>query len=498
MRYLVVILACLCYGCNSSVLQVDPSDRYSASTFWRSEENFKAGLAGVYNALTAENRVLLSELDMLTPNAFDYGVWDINSIATGRANSNTEDFQRWWSWGYRGVGRANTLLAALESQGGILDEDDQRAFKGEALFLRSFFYSVLVDLYGDVPLIVDAPDMAAQGKLTRTAKDEIAAFILNDLDEAATLLPEKEIQRGRVTKGAALALKSRVLLYGSRWEEAAAAAKHVIDLNQYQLFPDYRGLYLPQNEGNVEVIFDVQFLRPHVMHSGDHYIYTWGRPAPLKNLVDDYLMRDGKPREESSLYDLDRPYENRDPRLLQSIVVSGYPFNGMMQQAGTNPVQHTGFGQKKLTSYPDDVEVFIPLGESDLNIIVIRYAEVLLNYAEALNELHESPNAEIYWAMNLIRKRPSVDMPDIEMGMSKLEMRETIRHERRIELALENLYYSDIRRWRIAEIVNNGPIYNANGDVIENRQFNPDRDYLWPVPQREIDLNPNLTQNPNW
>lgn len=82
--------------------------------------------------------------------------------------------------------------------------------------------------------------------------------------------------------------------------------------------------------------------------------------------------------------------------------------------------------------------------------------------------------------------------------MSKLEMRETIRHERRIELALENLYYSDIRRWRIAEIVNNGPIYNANGDVIENRQFNPDRDYLWPVPQREIDLNPNLTQNPNW
>src|SRR5690606_35861660 len=123
MRYLVVILACLCYGCNSSVLQVDPSDRYSASTFWRSEENFKAGLAGVYNALTAENRVLLSELDMLTPNAFDYGVWDINSIATGRANSNTADFQRWWSWGYRGVGRANTLLAALESQGGILDED---------------------------------------------------------------------------------------------------------------------------------------------------------------------------------------------------------------------------------------------------------------------------------------------------------------------------------------------------------------------------------------
>src|SRR5690606_14477407 len=122
---------------------------------------------------------------MLTPNAFDYGVWDINSIATGRANSNTADFQRWWSWGYRGVGRANTLLAALESQGGILDEDDQRAFKGEALFLRSFFYSVLVDLYGDVPLIVDAPDMAAQGKLTRTAKDEIAAFILNDLDEAA-------------------------------------------------------------------------------------------------------------------------------------------------------------------------------------------------------------------------------------------------------------------------------------------------------------------------
>src|SRR5690606_11985336 len=192
MKYLIVIIACLCFSCNSSVLDVNPSDRYSSATFWRSEENFRAGLAGIYNALTTDTRVLLSELDMLTPNAFDYGVWDINSIATGRANTNSGDFQLWWDWGYRGVGRANTFLAALESDGELISDDERRVFKGEALFLRSFFYSVLIDLYGDVPFTVDAPDMDTQSELTRTPKDEIVAFILNDLDEAATLLPIDE------------------------------------------------------------------------------------------------------------------------------------------------------------------------------------------------------------------------------------------------------------------------------------------------------------------
>src|SRR5690606_29363805 len=117
----------------------------------------------------------------------------------------------------------------------------------------------------------------------------------------------------------------------------------------YQLFPDYRGLYLPQNQGNSEVIFDVQFLRPHVMHSGDHYIYTWGRPAPLKDLLDAYLMRDGYSTSESDLFDPNKPYENRDPRLLQSIVVPGYLFHCSIQEEGPNPVRHTGFGQKKVT-----------------------------------------------------------------------------------------------------------------------------------------------------
>lgn len=498
MKYLVVIICFVFYSCDSSILIVDPSDRYSASTFWRSEVNFSAGLAGMYNALTADDRVLLSETDMLTPNAFDYGVWDINSIATGRANANTADFRLWWAWGYRGIGRANTFLAALENSEGVLSDGKRKTFRGEALFLRSFFYSVLIDLYGDVPLIVDPPDAQDQGDLRRTLKSDIVALILDDLDEAAELLPVRELQQGRVTKGAALALKSRVLLYNEEWEEAALFAKKVIDLGVYELFPSYRGLYLPANEGNSEVIFDVQFQSPHIMHHGDQYIYTWGRPAPLKDLVDAYLMRDGLTINESPLFDPDNPYENRDPRLLQSIVLPGYSFNGNIQREGTNPVQHTGFGQKKLTSYADGETTFVPLGQSELNVILIRYAEVLLTYAEALNEFYATPNEEVYRALNLIRKRPGVDMPEIERGIGKAEMREIIRHERRIELALENLYYADIKRWKIAEIVNNGPIYNSKNEMIEIRHFDPNKDYLWPIPQREIDLNPNLTQNEGW
>ena len=158
----------------------------------------------------------------------------------------------------------------------------------------------------------------------------------------------------------------------------------------------------------------------------------------------------------------------------------------------------TGFGSKKFTSYPDDQTVKINIGNSELNPIVIRYAEVLLTYAEALNESGSVPNEEVYSALNKIRKRPTVNMPEIQPGLSKEQMREVIRLERRIELALEGFYNSDIRRWRIAEIVNNKPVLNHENKLYENRTFNKNRDYLWPIPADEIVENSNLVQNPGW
>lgn len=334
--------------------------------------------------------------------------------------------------------------------------------------------------------------------MPRTPKEEVVAQIISDLDEAAGLLPvsNSSSDKGRVTKGAALALKARILLYNEKWTEAATAAKEVIDLEVYGLFPDYRGMYMPVNENNEEVIFDIQYQLPEFQQGMDHVIYVLNRPAPLKGLVDAYLMIDGKSIDESPLFDKANPYENRDPRLLQTIVCIGYPYNGRITVS--DDVVTTGFGQKKLTAYPDDQKITINQGNSDLNFIVIRYAEVLLTYAEALNEASAAPGDEVYEALNKIRSRPTVDMPEIEQGLNKEQMRDVIRLERRIELACEGFYYSDIRRWRIAEFVNNGPIHNYKGVVIENRSFNKDRDYLWAIPSTEIQENNQLTQNPGW
>ena len=299
---------------------------------------------------------------------------------------------------------------------------------------------------------------------------------------------------GRVTKGAALALKARVLLYNSRWVEAAKAAKEVMDLGEYKLFDDYRHFFSEANKHNCEVIFNIETRIPEFSTNYDQDIWRLNRPAPLKELVDTYLCTDGKTIEESPLYNPAQPYENRDPRLLKSIVCIGYPYLGMT--ITKENVATTGFGVKKYTSYEDDVT--IPLVErSAFNFILIRYAEVLLTYAEAQNEAN-GPDQSVYDAINQLRKRPDINMPEVPKGLTKDQMRDVVRRERRIELTFEGLYYSDILRWKTAEKENNGMMHNNEGVAVVERSFNPKRDYLWPIPYNQIVLNPNLEQNPNW
>jgi hypothetical protein len=171
-----------------------------------------------------------------------------------------------------------------------------------------------------------------------------------------------------------------------------------------------------------------------------------------------------------------------------------YPYNGKL--ITKQDVMTTGFGVKKYTTYEDNEA--IPLVErSAFNAILIRYAEVLLTYAEARNEAN-GPDASVYDALNQVRKRESVNMPEVQQGLSKEQLREVIRLERRIELAFEGIYYSDILRWKTAEIENNGSMHDADNVIIVNRKFRADRDYLWPIPSNQRVLNPNLVQNPNW
>jgi hypothetical protein len=496
-KYIVLVLTVILSSCNQSILDVNPTDRFTEQTFWQTEEHAVAGLNAIYNVLfnvPLHGGQSMGQLEAFSPNAYAYQ-GDIGNIARGIHDaSNTSVINSRWDQAYAGIGRANTLLARI---GDIKIADaSKKRYSAEAKFLRALYYFNLWSMYGGVPVILDAPK-AEQGTLPRNTADEVLNQIVKDLNEAAADLPKtfSGADKGRATSGAALALKARTLLYAGKWAEAAAAAKAVMDTKTYTLFPDFRGLFMQENEGNAEVIFDVQYKNPEYTHGNDINYDQFNSFAPTLDLVNDFYMIDGKPISTSPLYDPANPYKNRDPRLNATIMTVGSQFKGKPVVASTYP--QTGFGLKKGTTYKDNEPA--PAGKvdniSDLNNIILRYGEVLLNYAEAQNEA-VGPDASVYSALNLLRTRAG--MPAVTPGLSKEQMRQEIRHERRIETAGEGLYYFDIRRWRTAEKVMNAEALNWQGKRVDTRTFDPNRDYLWPVPSAAIQLNPALTQNPGY
>ncbi|HLT51632.1 MAG TPA: RagB/SusD family nutrient uptake outer membrane protein [Arenibacter sp.] len=489
----------LSISCSKDQLDLEPADQSSVETFWTSEANAVSALTGCYGPLLEPYRgegSWLLKLEDITPNSFEIDDGSgASSIARGDNNPSLPLINSRYTISYKGIGRTNTFLANIDLV--PMDEDLKKRFKAEARFLRAFYYHNLVEYYGGVPLILDPPNNNTQGQLPRNSKAEILEVIYADLDAAAADLPISytSTDKGRVTKGAALAFKARTALYNENWTEALSSAQAVIDLNVYDLFPDYRGLFLLENEGNNEVIFDVQFQFPEVTNNY-HELFQQGNV--FKDLFDAYLMTDGEPIISSDLYDPENPNANRDPRLSQTLITIGSMFNGELVTGGELFADLTGYAFKKYTYFVDDVKRPSPQpNQAEINPIVIRYAEILLTIAEAENELN-GPTARAYEAINMVRKRVSVNMPDVRPGLEKDEFRDILRLERRVEFAGEGLYYKDIIRWRTAETVMNSDGLDKDGNVIEIRSFNAERDYLWPIPDRERLLNPNLEQNPKY
>jgi hypothetical protein len=264
----------------------------------------------------------------------------------------------------------------------------------------------------------------------------------------------------------------------------------------------------------------------------------WSVPVPTQSLVDAYYCTDGKRIDDSPLYDPDHPFENRDPRLDATIVRPGARFGNYRFLTHPDSVQTWNYATGEWVENADvtnpyatftgytwrkymDEQDFAQTENSELNWILVRYAEVLLTYAEAKIEAGQIDKS-VYDAINQVRER--VDMPPVEPSKSQQELRRIVRHERRIEFAFEGLRFFEIRRWEIADEVMDGPVvgrpkegYSTMGipefdthgipnysayikemRVIDERQFDPDRDYLWPVPQGEMDVNPQLEQNPGY
>lgn len=482
-------------SCSQDVLEVSSTTQISADTFWKTQNDAQLAIDATYSTLgDFVNNTLY--LDAVADNAYNNYPWEgFKAIADG-----THDIWGPWAIGgfwsqlWTGIGRANVVLDNIDAV--EMDESLKTRMKGEALFLRAFFYFNLTEQYGGVPLILESPNLS-QGELPRSTKEEVVNQIIADLDAAGAILPSSASDPGRATKGAAIGLKARVLLFNEKWAEAAQAASQVVGMG-YSLFPSYRDLFMEENENNQEVIFDAQYISPERGNFYELYIGAigtgqgWSSIVPLQELVDDYHMNDGKSTGESSNYDPNNPYENRDPRLKQTIFVPGTIANGVPFEQLTT---YTGFAFKKYTPFDETTIVTATPypTRTGLNVILLRYADILLMYAEAKNEA-SGPDASVYEAINEVRNRPSVEMPPIPAGLSQADMREVIRHERRIELALEGIRYSDIRRWGIAEEVLNG-INDPGG----TRSFNPGRDYLWPIPGPQFDLQDNqLVQNPGY
>ncbi|MBO9151822.1 RagB/SusD family nutrient uptake outer membrane protein [Chitinophaga sp. GCM10012297] len=507
-------------SCNKSLLETSPNDRYQESTYWNSPDAAAAGLVGCYSVLRndglyggkgSNNATALWD-ETLSPNAWNYSnSYSFNSIAMGEHNASTGGVVTGrWGDSYGGIGRCNTLLAKIDEVPGM-DPADTKRMKGEAYFLRALYYFTLATYYGGAPLILTPPDEKADSDVPRSTREEVIAQVLADLESAITSLPNKATEPGRASKGAAMALKARVLLYEAsplmtggtnsqaKWQAAADAAKAVITSANsfgYKLDTNYRKMFLPQFENNAEVIFDVQYIFPLQGNSFDLICRQYNTNAPLQDLVDAYLMKNGLPRTApGSGYSEANMWKDRDPRMYATLTFPGDKYMGKV--VANNRFSFTGYGMKKFSIYdtaaaPKDKESLVG-GQSETNFIVLRYADVLLMYAEAQNEA-TGPDNTVYAALDSIRSR--VKMPFITPGLSQAQMRDVIRLERRIELAGEGLYYNDIRRWKTAETVMNTDIYNYKRERQATRSFDATRDYWWPIPTGERDLNPNLEQNP--
>ena len=468
------------------------------------------------------------------PNQIIRGQWD--QIA------NPLDF-----WAYQQVRKTNEFLAKIE--GVELDEETKARMTGEVRFLRAFLYFDMVKRYGGVPLITHPQGLDEDLQVSRNTTQETFDFIVTELRAAKEELP-LSAPRGRASKGAAMALLGRTLLFAASplynekneqdlWAAAAQANKELMDLNQYSLYPDLNKIWLDKGVSHPESIFEVQYKLPEKQHSWDAGLRPLilannnaGQLSPLQELVNSFPMKNGKTINESgSNYNPAEPYVGRDNRFYAFIAFNGSKMKGTTSgpplreitletyrggrdydASKENTIYNTitGYYTRKATD-PENT-IYTGSTGSDQPWIEIRYAEVLLNYAEAQNEALSAPDASVYSALNALRKRAGITTELITGSLNKAQMRDLIRNERYIELCFEKKRYWDLRRWKVAHTVLNGKKFHgviitkhANGSFTYGyHEIDPtpvlfeEKMYYMPIPQVEIDKNGNLTQNAGW
>ncbi|RYY54660.1 MAG: RagB/SusD family nutrient uptake outer membrane protein [Chitinophagaceae bacterium] len=523
-------------GCKK--LDLAPTDRYTELNFWKSADNVNNALNNVYARIYSSGPFFYNEA--LSDNAYTrlgISAGFPDQIASGNFTPTLARFIGDWGFYYTGIKAANLFLANVDQENGI-EAGRKERMKAETRFVRAFHYFLLMNWWGDVPLLTNDITPEEAKTVTRTPRAEVLTFILAELDAAAAGLPTNTqyaaVDRGRITRGAALALKARVLLYeGTRMAEVVSVCEELMS-NQaangtYSLYPDYTALFTPATEYNSEVMFDLQYV-PNLRTWGEHIDFVpisagarSNNLAPTQELVNSYIMTNGRLiTEAGSGYDENNPYANRDPRLSATVVYDGGSFTGADNvtrtihiRPGSDPDpaakdEYKPSGQGTATGYYVKKyydRTAVAGFNSGMNLIMIRWADVLLMLAEAKQSLGQM-NADVWNAtIRPIRQRAGFTDAAALNFPSTGNLTEIIRNERRAEFALEGLRIYDIRRWKIAEQVLNGWAHGAkyedpsidNGYIrAQLRTFDASKHYLWPVPAEERGKNPNLSQNPNY
>ncbi|GGH61021.1 hypothetical protein HNQ91_000976 [Filimonas zeae] len=533
-------------SCKKNFLDVTPTDRLSEAQLQGDSSLFEAFVINRYLGVRLQDK----EADGVDPGfgrGFEYAMWssitdesvynnDDNTWLIQRAQlapENTGIAGSLWGRSYRGIRECNYALNLL---GGVVISPARRdQLRGELKFLRAFRYQDLIRNYGGVILRGDrisnlGDDFTDDALFKKSTIQECMNYVLAELDSAAIYLPADNGAgwlQGRATKGAALALKSRLALYAASplynagtWEAAATAANAVIALNKYGIYSGgYGNMFLDAN--NNENILARQFIKnaghTHLeIANGPNSYEGWGGNVPLQNLVDDYEMSNGKAiTDPSSGYDTANPYANRDKRFYATILYNGASYRGGTVETftpggrdskdGPNNwnTSRSGYYLKKFMN--DTYPIINPWGNAGFQPwYYFRYAEILLNYAEAANEAYgpdvipSGATLSARAAVNQVRARVGIEMPALEAGLSKDAMRAAVRYERRVELAFEEHRFYDVRRWMIAPVTENIPAYgiviHKTGNTItwherkialDGRKFET-RNYFLPIPRTEI------------
>ena len=544
---LVLILITGCLSCED-YLDKFPLDKPSDATFYSTESELVTAVNGVYNTSFYFKKAD-SPVNIIIDCASDIS-WDrdqgseLQLLGEGLQVPTHALYNDIWFNGYSVISQCNMLLANMYKAREVTSASLYERIEGEARFFRAYHYHLLLNYFGNIPLLTEPQQITDYPEQAQPR--DVADFILKELEEAASKLPDSYTgdNKGRITKGAALAIKARQALFYGDWAIAADACKRVIDSGIYQLDADFSSLFTYQNAQSKERIMYVQYSQSNnYTHKIPANLFSrmgsgWSNKVPPQSLVDAFYSLDGLPIDKSPLYNPADPFKNRDPRLHATIVLPGSTFLGYQFETHPDSLECWDYNSTPAIRRPnqDVTNAYATFSgycwrkytdeerslreRSELAVTIVRYAEILLMYAEAQNELGQM-NEMAYNSLKAVRERAG--MPAI-VETSQEKLRGLIRQERKVELAMEGLRFFDIRRWKIAESVMNGqlygrpkrdylskyvPTFDDNGTPhydgyaedlksFDTRHFNPSRDYLFPIPQKELDINKNLKQNPNY